>query len=475
LVALTRGGSDAPPARITLAVLPFKNLGGDPDRAYIADGLTDDTSASLAQIDPERFGVKGRTLGYKGTTKTAREIGQELAVDYLLESSVRAEGDRLRVTATLTRVRDQEHVWSQTFDRELTSALRLQHDLSEAIAEQIRVRLAGEPGRAPFQSTQNAEAYDAHLRGRYLTGLRTREGNMAAIAQYKRAIALDPNYTTAWANLAFTYGASTLNSDARPLIVGPLARDAAAHALASNPNLADAQLVSGYVNWLIEWDWPKAEAQMHLAIRLDPGNGSRYRLLGHLLSQSGRHAEAKEAMRRARELEPLEPLAHALSSQIAVQAHDYADGLAHARRAVEIDSSMWIGHVMLAQAYERLGQPDLALEALNDAGRLSNGNSKVLSLRGYVLASTGRTREARVVLSTLEAAARERYVPPYAIALVHAGLGDREAVFTWLDRALAERDVHLIYLPVDSKWDAYRDDSRFTALVARCGFVRPAT
>ena len=476
VVALTRGGSPPPPpARITLAVLPFKNLGGDADRAYIADGLTDDTSASLAQIDSERFGVKGRTLVYKGTTKTAREIGQELAVDYLLESSVRAEGDRLRVTATLTRVHDQEHVWSQSFDRELTSALGLQRDLSEAIAEQIRLRLAGEPGRAPFQPTQNAEAYDAHLRGRYLAGLRTREGNAAAVAQYKKAIALDRNYTMAWASLAFTYAASAINSDARPLTVGPLARDAAAHALASNPNLADAQLVSGYVNWLLDWDWAKAEAQTRLAIRLDPGNGIRYRQLGHVLSQAGRHAEAKDAMRRARELEPLDPLAHALSSQVAVQARDYAAALEHARRAVEVESSMWIGHVMLAQAYERLGQPDLALEALTDAGRLSSDNSKVLALRGYVLARTGRTRDARAVSSTLEAASRDRYVPPYAIALIYAGLGERDAVVTWLERALAERDVHLMYLPVDSRWDPYREDSRFKALLARCGFARPAT
>ena len=130
--------------------------------------------------------------------------------------------------------------------------------------------------------------------------------------------------------------------------------------------------------------------------------------------------------------------------------------------------------MQLGQAYEQTGETDLALEALTDAARFSGGNSKAISLRGYILAKTGRADEAREVLRTLEADSRERYVPPYAMALVHAGLGEREAVFAWLDKAYAERDVHLIYLPVDPKWDPYRADPRFTALLARCNFMRTA-
>ena len=161
-------------SRVTLAVLPFENLGSDPEREYLAAGLTEETSASLAQIDPERLSVKGRTLRYKGTTKTAAEIGRELSVDYLVESSIRAEGGRLRVTATLIRVRDQEHVWSQSYEREPTSLLGLQQELSTAIAEQIRVRLSPDRvGGFGRRQTQNADAYDAYLRGRYLQSRRT--------------------------------------------------------------------------------------------------------------------------------------------------------------------------------------------------------------------------------------------------------------------------------------------------------------
>jgi Flp pilus assembly protein TadD len=377
----------------------------------------------------------------------------------------------VRVTATLIRVRDQEHVWSQSYEREPTSLLGLQQELSTAIADQIRVRLSpAHVHGSRSRQTQNANAFDAYLRGRYLESRRTPATNARAIEEYRRAIVLDPNYALAWASLGFTYASSVVNSDARPLEMAPLARDAAAHAVRANPNLAETQLIVGYVNWLLDWDWTAAETALRLAIQCDPSNAPAYRTLGHALSQSGRQSEAAAAMRRARELEPLEPISYALSAQVAFQARDYPAAVELARRAVLTDSEFWIGYVQLGQAYERTGDTDLALVALTDAARFSGGNSKAVSLKGYLLAKSGRANETREVLRRLEADARERYVPAYAMALVHAGFGDRDPVFEWLEKAYAARDVHLIYLPVDPKWDPYRADPRFKALVARCGF-----
>jgi TolB-like protein/DNA-binding winged helix-turn-helix (wHTH) protein/Flp pilus assembly protein TadD len=475
LAAWTRFNGGARASRVTLAVLPFEYLGNDPERAYLAAGLTEETSASLAQIDLERLIVKGRAVSYRGTAKTAVQIGKELSVDYLVESTIRAEGGRLRVTATLIRVRDQEHVWSRFYDREPTSLLGLQQELSTSIAEQIRLQLSPGYLRGVRQrQTQNADAYDAYLRGRSFESRRTPAMTARAIQQYERAIALDSNYALAWASLASTYAASALNGDARPLEVWPRARDAAARAVRANADLGEAQLAVGYVNWLLDWDWKAAETAFRLAIRLDPSNAAAHRALGHALSQTGRHAEAESAMRRTRDLEPLEPVSHALSAQVAFQARRFAAAAEHARRAVLIDSEFWIGSMQLGQAYEQMGQTDLALAALTDAARFSGRNSKATSLRGYLLAKNGRVNEAREVLRRLESDSRDRYVPAGAMALVHAGLGEREAVIEWLAKAYDARDVHLIYLPVDPKWDPYRGEPRFQALLARCGFA-PST
>jgi len=457
---------------VALAVLPFETLDSDPERAYLAAGLTDETSASLAQIDPARVSVKGRTLRYKGTTMSAAEIGRELGVDYLVESSIRAEGPRVRVTVALIRIRDQQHVWSQSFERQPTSLLGLQQELSSAIAEQVSLRLS--PDRMNglgLRQTRNAEAYDAWLRGRDQTHRRTAEGNGRAIALYQQALALDADYALAWSDLAVTYAAGPINGDARPGDVAPRARMASERAVQANPQLAEAQLALGYDLWMIEWKWPAAEVALRRAIDLDPSNASTYRVLGHALSQAGRHQDAEAAMRRSRELDPLDALNRAISSQVAFQARDIPAATEHARRAIVLDPSLWIGYVELAQALEGAGEHDLALEALADVERLGSVNSKLLSLRGYILARMGRIDAAREALTLLDAYARDRYVPPYAQALIYAGLGERDAMFKSLELAYAARDVHLIYLPVDMKWDPYRAEPRFADLLARCGFT----
>jgi Flp pilus assembly protein TadD len=165
----------------------------------------------------------------------------------------------------------------------------------------------------------------------------------------------------------------------------------------------------------------------------------------------------------------------ALSSQVSFQARDYREALEHANQAIVLDTEFWIGHMMRGQALERLGEHESALEALTTAARFSGQNSKPLSLRAYILAKLGRTDEARGMLRTLESISRESFVPPYAMALINAGLGEREAAYIWLERAYDARDAHLMYLTVDPKWDSYRAEPRFEALIARCGFRRTAS
>ena len=472
----TRSAESGTPIRI--AVLPFDNLDGDPATDYLASGLTEDTIVSLGRIDPERVSVVGRTsmIAYQDTTKSLAEIGRELGTDYLVESSLRAESGHLRITARLIRVSDQVQIWSDSFDRNVTSVLNLQQEISAAIAEQVRTRLSPDRQRAlASRHTQNPEAYDFFLRGRDFLNQRTPDAMQRAIESFQRATVADPAYALGWANLALAYGTSPINSDVDPRRVAAAARDAAVRAVSINPDVAEAQHALGHVNWAFEWDWPAAEAAFRRAIQLDPSYSLVHLILAHLLSQTGRHAEAEPFMRRARELDPLNPLSHALSSQVAFQARDYAAALQHASRAIALDQEFWIGHQMRGQALEGLGDHDLALQALATAGRLSGQNSKAISFSGYILGRSGRTAEAREIIGALEMASRQRYIPPYALALVHAGLGDADTTFAWLERAYAARDVHMMFLTVDVKWDRYRGDPRFADLLARCGFTTLGT
>jgi tetratricopeptide (TPR) repeat protein len=320
------------------------------------------------------------------------------------------------------------------------------------------------------RQTPHLQAYDFYLRGRYFWNQLSPATTRRALEYYARATEVDPRYALAWSGLADAYSASPINSDAPPAAAWARARDAASHALASEPDLAETQTSLGMVKYWFDWDWRGAESAFRRARDLDPGYALAHRMLGITLSHMGAHEEARAAIQMARELDPLQASHHALSAQVAYNARDYAEAARFARQATVLDPEFWIAYMQLAQAYERLGQTALALDVFNTAARLCGGNSKTLSGRGYTLARAGMTEAACEVLDTLEAVGRERYVPPYALALVHAGLDRASEAMAWLDRAYEARDVHLVFLPVDTKWDGLREDGRFRALLARCGF-----
>ncbi|MGE0815763.1 MAG: winged helix-turn-helix domain-containing protein [Vicinamibacterales bacterium] len=289
---------------LTLAVLPFTNLTGNASFDYIGDGLADDTATALSQADPEALGVVGRTatVRYKGSTKSVGEIGAELGADYLLESTLRAEGPRLRIATRLLRVSDQLQVWSQAWDREPTSMLGLQRELSEAITRQIQLRLAPDRAdRLARRQTKNPDAYDFYLRGLTFDAQRTPDTTRRALDYYTQATDLDPSYSLAWAAMAATLSGRLLNSDARPADVLPRAQDAARRALQFGPDTAEANRVRAQMEWFAEWDrWSDAEAGLRRALAIEPRSAVTHLILGHVLSQMGRQDEALRSTRRAR-------------------------------------------------------------------------------------------------------------------------------------------------------------------------------
>ena len=423
-------------SRITLAVLPFDNISAQGEYDYLADGLAEDTIATLGQLDPANLQVVGptSTFAYKRGGKPLADIGRELGADYAVHSTLRVEGTHLRVTSTLIRVQDQVQLWSAAFDRELTSTLGLQRELSAAIAEQVRGRVSPERVAAlDHRQTDDQEAYDLYLRGRYYWGQLTPAGTRAALEHYDRAIARDPKYALAWAGSAVALSTAPVNSDAEPSKVIDRARHAAQRAVEESPSLAEALFAKGYFHFWLEPDWPVAETLLRRAVENDPSNALAHLILAHVLSQKGEHVEARTISRRARELDPLFAMSYALSSQVAYQARDYEAAVEYARQAIAINPEFWIGHVQLGQVQEQLGFAEEALEAYRRAERYSGGNSKTLAMQGHLLARTGQREQALAILQRLKSAALEHYVPPYAFALIHAGLGDADAAFAELD------------------------------------------
>ena len=462
------------PSRALVAVLPFDNVARDPALEYLAEGLADEIRASLAGLDPARLALVGRSsvMGYKRTVKTAPEIGQELRAHYVLESSIRADGPRLTVVARLVRTRDREELWSRSRDWEPAVLPGVQPELSRAIAESAGASIPPEGGD-PLARRQpdSAEAYDLYLRGRHHVRERAPAPSGQAIERFEQAVAVDPEYALAWAALAEALATSPLEGDVAPLEVRARARAAAARALARDARLAESHLAAGLVKLFLDWEWAAAEAAFRRAIELAPAQATAHRMLGLALSHMGRHDEAEAPIRRARELDPLDPVNHAASAEAAFQARHQAAAVGFAKQAIALAPDVWKGYLHLAQGLEALDQEIAALDALEPAVRLSRGHSRPVAVRGYVLAGLGRASEARLSLATLEESARARYVPPSAMALVSAGLGQADAAFGWLERALEAHDVHLISLPADPKWDMLRSDPRFQSLLERRAFT----
>jgi len=459
-----------PPSVATLAVLPFtRTSAGEP--SDLGAGLHEEVVAALNQIDPERLRVLARrsTMAYAAAGKSAAQIGRELGADYLVEGVIHEQGVNWHFTFTVVNVRDEVQVWSQRFDRDRSTLPYLQTELARAIAQQIRLRLSARQDQALVRrQARNPQAYEHYLRGRDLWAKTSRDALLAAIEEYKQAIALDPKYALAYAGLADAYSVLPITSDVPSGAVAGLAREAATHAVSADGLLAEAHAALGWQEFWFGWDWLAAEASLRRATALDPNYASAHRWLGHVLSNARRHSEALTEMERARELDPFSPTMYMVSAQTAYHARDFGAAERHARQSIALDRNFWAGHVQLAQALAGQRRLEEALAAATESYRLAP-NAKGL-WRAYVLGLMGRRAEAQKLLRDFEQ--KTPLVAPYEIAVANAGLNDANGVFAALEKAYAVRDVNLVFLPVDPKMDPFRADARFQALLDRCGFTR---
>jgi TolB-like protein/Tfp pilus assembly protein PilF len=455
--------------RVTLAVLPFENLSADPEQEYFSDGMTEETICHLGRINAEAMGVIARTssMAYKHTTKNVAQIGRELGVSFLLESSVRREGTKVRVTSQLIRVEDQTHVWAATFDSDMTSSLSVQNELSMAIAEQVRIKLAPQAGGFAH-SSRNMDAYDLYLRGRYQWNQLTPPAMRRAIGYFEQAVSLDPNYALAWSGIADCYSMLPITCDEPPLQNLPKALAAARTAVELDEGSAEAHTSLGTVKVWMDWDWPGAEAELRRALEINPSYVQAHRYYACLLSHTGRQGEAAAEMDIARAVDPLSPIMHSLSGHLRWHARDYKSALKHLRNAQAINADLWTVHSFLGRVYECQGLMQESMAEFQKAFDLSGGaNTEPIAFRARVQARAGNRLAAEQAIQMLMELSARKYVPPYNIALIHSGLGDKESALCWLEKAFETRDVRLVFLLVDPRWDDLRQDVRFQNLSRR--------
>jgi len=462
-----------PPERTGIALLPFENLTGSDEYDYLAAGLAEETSISLSQIDLPGLVIIGG-FSAKAITNSAlplQEIGRANSLDYVVQSSLRLDQTRIRVSSQLVRVADGEQVWSASFDRELTGVLGLQRELSIAIAEQIRQRLSPDVAAAiDRRQTRNPEAYELYLKGRYEWTQFLPMSIPRALQYYEQAVAEDPEYALAWAGMAHALVTSPVTASAQPEAIRAAAQDALQRALEYGPELSETQLALGSFHYFLDGDVAAAEGAARRAVSLDPNSAMAHMFLGIVLASRDEHVEARAMLQRARELDPLFPLMFANSATVALMADDPQSALEFATQSIAINPEFWVGYLHLGGAHLALGNLDKALEAYEVAEKLSGGKSKqALSSRAYVLARLGREDEARDILAELISLSENSFVAPYYLAVVHASLGNREAAFELLEQACASGAGMLLPIKRAERLESLRSDLRFERLLNHCG------
>ncbi|MFL6302599.1 MAG: winged helix-turn-helix domain-containing protein [Candidatus Sulfotelmatobacter sp.] len=450
----------------SVAVLPLANFSGDASQEYFVDGMTDELITELAKVSSLRVISRTSTMRYKGTKKSLPEIARELNVDGIVEGSVTRSGGRIRITAQLIRAPSDQHIWAESYERDLGDVLRLQNDVAEAITQQVRARLSPQQqARLHPLAAVNPAAYDAYLRGRYHL-VRNPE---AAKGYFEEAIRKDPRFAPAYAGLAEAYfGLGSLRQ------VGPgranrFAEEAAAKALELDEGVGEAHTILAVLKWRYDWDIPAAEREFASALALAPNYDCLHSYYASYLGSRGRRAEAMAEISTARELSPSISF-DTDEASAEYQLGDYGSLVASSQHGLSLEPDSWLDRYFLGVGYQGLGKPTMAVPEFEKAVKLSNGDQDATAALAYAYVTTGRRAEARKILHDFQQQSRSTYVSPYMTATIYAGLGDKGRAFNFLEKAFQERSLDLVWnLKTDPRVDGLRSDPRFQDLLRRIG------
>lgn len=460
------------PSRTMLAVLPVRNLSGDSEQDYFSDGLTEELIGQLGRLTPDTLGViaHASAMRYKQSKKGIDQIARELRASYVIESSVRRDDARVRISVALVRTADQSHLWSESYDRNLRDILTLQAEVARAVAGEIAVKIpAAEQTQLIRTRPVDPAAYNAYLHGRYFWNQRTVRALRTALNYLEESASRDPNHAPSHAGIADCYAVLSLIElgALAPCEGMPKAKAAARRAIEIDPGLAEAHASLGCVQLWYDWDWTAAEQSFKKAISLNPGYTPAHQWYSSLLETDNRMEEAMVEIGRALELDPLSLVLRSELAALLYFERQYDRAIEESMKALELDSRFVLAYFNLGRAYTQKKMHAKAIAALRKAYELSDASAAVTMQLGYAYAMAGKKTEAGRMLDSLAKLSRKGYVPAFYSAAIHTGLRDKERAFATLRRAYEERCDYLVHLAKEPAADALRSDPRFADLAPR--------
>ena len=469
-VALWRGLSSGGNAVQSIAVLPFQNLSADPAQEYFVDGMTEELIADLSKIQNLRVISRTSIMQYKGTKKLLSQIARELNVGSVVEGSVMRSGQRVRIRVQLIKAATEQHLWGESYEKDLTDVLAAQAEAARTIVGEIKVRLTPEEGeRLARRRSVDPDAYDAYLKGRYHQSKFTPEGHERSLEFFQKAIEKDPTYASAYAGMATTYGfmASSGMLAAREAI--PKLEWAAKKAQQLDDTLGEVHAALAVLRRQ-KWDLKGAGEEYRKAIALSPQDAViRMQYATHLRTDE-RWAEAIEEGKRAQELDPLSAeTAKTLGATYSWAGH-YDEAIRQYNRALEIDPNFSLAHDLLADAYAR---KKMYREAISEEKKYLSlsGDEEAAEELGRDFANLGYRGAMRALyrktLALMQEAAKYTYISPVELAILHANIGEKDQAFRWLEKAFEERHPRLNFLKAAPQFEPLRSDPRFAEMVRR--------
>lgn len=455
----------------SIAVLPLRNLSGDAEQEYFADGMTEALITDLAQISALRVISRTSSMRYKALNTPLPQIAQDLHVDAVVEGSVLRSGGRVRISAQLVDAASDKHLWAGSYERELRDVLVLQSEIARTIADEIQVKITPQE-RVRLATTRVVDpaAHEDYIKGRFYWNKRTEEGLKRGIQYFQQAIDIEPSYAEAYDGLADCWQGLAWYGY-MPSKDGFLrARAAATKALELNGSMAEAQATLAHVSANYDFDWKAAEDGYRRAIALNPNYATAHHWYGDLLSAMGRPEQAIAESQRARELDPLSPLINAWLGWRYQFARRYDQAIVEYRKALDLDPSFAPAHLLLGQAYEQKKMLKEATAELEQAVKLSGGGALYLASLAHAYGVAGSRSDALKLIRQLENLAAQQRVSSYDVALAFVGVDDKDQAFSWLEKAVSDHAGRLMFLNVEPRFDSVRSDPRYAELARRLRF-----